>query len=261
MGFGTYKNQEPLSQFIENLRVVCSNNEYEFIDTARFYKNEKKIGSALQKLKKEFSFHILVQSKVWPKNFTNVKTELKKSLKDLQLTKIDSYLLHRPHWDMKINILAWKQLIKCQQAGLVEEIGVSNFDKEMIDILFKHSGVYPKINQIELSVANMRWDRVLYNQQKKIIIQSWRPLTNDQKIFLNHPVVVKIAKTHKIDSALILIAFLKNLALCPIIKSQNNSRIESNAKAYHVKLSSKEIEQLKALNIYLSGSSSTFDLL
>ncbi|WP_027119349.1 aldo/keto reductase family protein [[Mycoplasma] testudinis] len=261
MGFGTYKNHDNGTAFLKNLEIVCGLKQYQFIDTARLYKNEKAIGYALSKIPPIKKENILIQSKVWTNQFHQVKKELIKSLTDLRLLKLDSYLLHRPHWDMKVNIKAWQDLIKCQQQGLVTEIGVSNFDYEMIMILYNKTGVMPAINQIELSVSNMRWDRIFNNKKLKIVTQSWRPLTNDFKSISKNPLIVQLSKKYKVAEALILVAFLKNLKLCPIVKSQNQERIIENAKAFEIKLSEKEIAQLQKLNIYISASSSTYSKL
>lgn len=253
LGYGTWMNLTQDS--LDNCFKVLKKNGYDFIDTAYVYQNEQMVGKALKKL--DSNSLIPVQSKVWVTQFKDVKKALTIALKKLGLKKIWSYLLHRPHFDMNLNINAWKQLIKCQQLGLVENIGVSNYDKDMIEILKRSTGVKPAINQIELSANNFREDRVFYNLKEKIEIQAWSPM-GDLNSNLKNPTLLKIAKKHKVDVPSILISYISCQNISLIVKSQSPERTINNAKALKVKLTKEEINQIKELNTYKNKASETF---
>lgn len=253
LGYGTWMNLTQDS--LDNCFKVLKKNGYDFIDTAYVYQNEQMVGKALKKL--DSNSLIPVQSKVWVTQFKDVKNALTIALKKLGLKKIWSYLLHRPHFDMNLNINAWKQLIKCQQLGLVENIGVSNYDKDMIEILKRSTGVKPAINQIELSANNFREDRVFYNLKEKIEIQAWSPM-GDLNSNLKNPTLLKIAKKHKVDVPSILISYISCQNISLIVKSQSPERTINNAKALKVKLTKEEINQIKELNTYKNKASETF---
>lgn len=253
LGYGTWMNLTQNS--LDDCFKVLKKNGYDFIDTAYVYQNEQMVGKALKKL--DNNSLIPVQSKVWVTQFKDVKKALTTSLKKLGLTKIWSYLLHRPHFDMNLNISAWKQLIKCQQLGLVENIGVSNYDKDMIEILKRSTGVKPAINQIELSVNNFREDRVFYNLKEKIEIQAWSPM-GDLSANLKNPILLKIAKKHKVDVPSILISYISSQNISLIVKSQSPERTINNAKALKVKLTKEDISQIKEINTYKNKASETF---
>lgn len=253
LGYGTWMNLTQNS--LDDCFKVLKKSGYDFIDTAYVYQNEQMVGKALKKL--DSNSVIPVQSKVWVTQFKDVKKALTISLKKLGLTKIWSYLLHRPHFDMNLNISAWKQLIKCQQIGLVENIGVSNYDKDMIEILKRSTGVKPSINQIELSANNFREDRVFYNLKEKIEIQAWSPM-GDLKSNLKNPTLLKIAKKYKVDVPSILISYISSQNISLIVKSQSPERTINNAKALKVKLTKEEISQIRELNTYKNKASETF---
>lgn len=253
LGYGTWMNltQESLDDCFK----ILKKSGYDFIDTAYVYENEQMVGKSLKKLSSDSL--IPVQSKVWVTQLKDVKKALITSLKKLGLSKIWSYLLHRPHFDMNINISAWKQLIKCQQLGLVETIGVSNYDKDMIEILARTTGVKPAINQIELSVNNFREDRVFYNLKEKIEIQAWSPM-GDLKSNLKNSLLLKIAQKYKVDIPTILISYISSQNISLIVKSQSPERTINNAKALKIKLTKEEISQIKELNTYKNKASETF---
>ncbi|WP_052663376.1 aldo/keto reductase family protein [[Mycoplasma] testudinis] len=256
IGYGTWMNLS--TEDLTSCLAVIEKAGYDYIDTAYIYKNEAQIGRALATLaKKGKPVNLPIQSKVWVTQFGDVKGALVKALKKLKKEKLWSYLIHRPHLDMNVNINAWKQLIKCQQLGLVENIGVSNFDKDMVDLLIARTGVKPWCNQIELSVNNFREDRIVYNHNNDIFVQAWSPL-GKIKENLKNPLLIKLAKKYKTDVAGILIAFLSSQNISLIVKTIKPERAVSNAKAIKIKLTKTDIESLKVLNKYSNKASETY---
>merc|ERR1712088_767832 len=74
---------------------------YRMIDCANDYDNEHVIGDAFQELFKEgvvVREDLFVQAKLWNSNHRpeHVKADLMATLKDLQLTYLDSFVIHWP---------------------------------------------------------------------------------------------------------------------------------------------------------------------
>lgn len=254
IGFGTYKicDQNDMDQALKN---VLKNN-YGFIDTAKLYNNESLIGKALEKLQKTPCFFTppLIQSKVWPSDFKNgIKTELMQSLQRLKIPKINSYLLHRPHVDNTMNVQAWKELIACQKQGLVEVIGVSNFEPDMIRILYNETGFYPQLVQNEASLTYIRRDRMRFCSEHGIIMQGWRPLGNQQVNF-NDGFIQTMAQKYHCSIAQLLLAYVCNLGFCPVVKSTVASQIQENTQA--IKIQIKQTDML-ALELKFNTHKST----
>lgn len=247
IGFGTYKilNKQQMLDAI----IAASKIKYDFIDTAVVYENEDLVGYAIQHLKNNNLFIPLIQSKLWVTQYElDIIEEVKKSIKKLNVDVIDCYLLHRPHVDMSVNVRAWKGLIEAKKFGLIKEIGVSNFDRDQIEVLYNETKVYPICNQIECSVTYYRPDRIFYNKQKNISIQGWRPM-GDLEQTLNSPLINKLAKKYKLTKAQLLVSFTKTSGAIPIIKSVNVDRIKENKKM--IKLQQADFELLqKKLNTH-----------
>ena len=261
IGYGTYKvtDQKELNNSIKWAILA----KYDFIDTAAFYKNETQIGKAIKLFKKEFpKKEILpIQTKIFPNNFkNNIVSELKISLKKLgNLKSIEACLLHRPHVENSMNVKAWKELIKCQKLGLVKYIGVSNFEPDMIRILYNETGVIPQIVQDEASVNSIRNDRIRFCKENHIIMQGWRPIGLMEKN-MKCPLLKKMAKKYKCNVSDILITFSVAKGYVPIVKSSNEKRIYDNVKALKIKLKKEDVIKLELdLNEYQSTITSGAD--
>ncbi|WP_391591620.1 Aldo/keto reductase [[Mycoplasma] cavipharyngis] len=250
LGYGTYLYNGDSESFTKALDAAYQ-SKYDYIDTAKYYQNETEIGIALANLRKKYgsSFHFPVQTKVWPDDYLDARNQVLLSMERLQLKQLDSVLLHRPSYNLAKDIIAWKDLIQLQKEGLVKQIGVSNYDNEMLFYFEKITNVLPSVNQIEFNLYNARYDRAITNQRLDVHIQAWRPLTNDIDYLNQDPIVQSLSEKYQTTPTGIAIAFIKALGMDPIIKSTHPERIIANAKAfYDVNLSSEDLAKLKLLN-------------
>jgi diketogulonate reductase-like aldo/keto reductase len=70
-----------------------------------------------------------------------VNSSFSTSLHNLHTTYLDSYILHSPLDTLPHTVLAWKTLIKLQDAGKVRAIGVSNtYDVAILRALEEATG-------------------------------------------------------------------------------------------------------------------------
>lgn len=248
IGYGTFQIHD-INVLKECIKQAVLSG-YDFIDTAYIYQNEEEIGKAIKELEKEgFNHKIVIQTKVWPQFYGNVKDSILLSCQKLQVKKLDMCLLHRRHFNLNMDISAWEQLIECKKEGLVDEIGVSNYDRDALDIIYQRTHLYPTSNQIELSVNNYRADRVAYNNSKNIEVQAWSPLgdiVNNQE----NPLLIEMSKKYNTDVAGILIAFIGTLGHSIIVKTSSTQRVISNFNSFQIKLEDKDVEELKKLNTF-----------
>jgi len=106
---------------------------FRHIDTAQLYDNELAIGNALQRLTIPRA-DLFITTKVW---WTNLAPDLflpsvEASLKRLQLDYIDLLLIHWPHPEIALDIYL-PELMKAQEKGYAQHIGVSNFNVAMVE--------------------------------------------------------------------------------------------------------------------------------
>lgn len=246
IGFGTYKILD--QKKMDNAIKWAIESGYDFIDTAKLYGTEELIANALAKFKKENPKKKipLIQSKVWPTDFKNgVKKEMLASFKRLGgIKKIDAFLLHRPHVDNTKNVKAWKELIQCKKEGLVSQIGLSNFEPDMIRILFNETKVLPDFIHNEASVTYIRKDRIRHAQDHKLPMQGWRPFGNPAVNFKS-PLLVKMAKKYKCSLAQIMIAYSRYFGFAPVPRSDIKEEIFDNVKGLKIKLTQKDADLIE----------------
>jgi 2,5-diketo-D-gluconate reductase B len=131
--FGTYPLKgEALSNAVE-LAITAG---YRAFDTAQMYGNEADLGATLagSGLPRE---ELFVVTKVHPDNYSADRFfgSVEKSLRDLQLDRIDLLLLHWPPIGGDI-APPLRLLSEARQRGFTSDIGVSNFTSAMM-----HQGV------------------------------------------------------------------------------------------------------------------------
>lgn len=254
IGFGTKSLRmiELLAPFLKKANEC----KYDFIDCAWRYGNEAIIGLALKAIKKSdmsFDLSIAFQSKVWPSQFAGgIAKSLKFTLQKIgAINVIDSYMLHRPSHNLESNLSAWKQLLDCKRNRITKKIGLGHFDKDLMEFLFTSTSARPDFVQIELSVNNMRWDRIFYCWKHNIQIQATEPLGLLEENEKN-PIIIEMTKKYNTDVKRLLLAYLLNQGITPIVVSVSIEEIDNLITAKNILLDKEDIEKLKTLNTYSS---------
>lgn len=248
LGFGTYKIKTSVAKMTEILETAYL-AKYDYIDTAEFYRNESVIGAALQNLKTKYgaTFDFPVQTKVWPYNYANVRKSVLRSMQKLRVKQLDSVVLHWPGSNLAYDLIAWEQLIELQNEGLIRQIGVSNFEPDMLKFFKPITKVMPAVNQVQFNVYNHSYN---YSAMQKVGIQmqAWRPLTLTIKELHADPLIQELATAYSTTPTGIAIGFIKKLKIDPIVKSVTLSRIKANAQAFHgINLTDGDLKKLIAI--------------
>ena len=133
-GGGVWGDHIPDDQTIDAMRTAIDSG-ITWIDTAEIYgrgRSEELVGEALQ------GIDALVFTKVAPKGAgtgfkpDQVKAAARKSLKRLQRDVIDLFQLHWADSSIPVED-TWGAMVELVDEGVVRYIGVSNFDRELIE--------------------------------------------------------------------------------------------------------------------------------
>src|ERR1700683_1109350 len=117
---------------------------YRHIDTAKLYKNETGVGSAIRNSEVPRE-EIWVTTKLWPTDFPNPRRGLEGSLRRLGLDYVDLYLIHWPTpvfipgYDQRL----WHSIERLVDEGLVKTIGVSNFQVPRLETILLSAHIPP----------------------------------------------------------------------------------------------------------------------
>ncbi|OZJ05034.1 hypothetical protein BZG36_02124 [Bifiguratus adelaidae] len=288
VGFGCWKVAPEQAASTIELAIRAG---YRLIDGACDYGNEKEVGQGIRAaiaakvVKRE---ELFITTKLW--NTYHAKEDFRpafnRQLADLGLDYIDLYLIHfpcpiamvpiekayPPEWTVpgasKIELHKhapmhelWREMESLVESGLVKNIGVSNFNVQLLMDVWQYAKIKPQVLQVEIHP---------YLQQKRLIdfaksvglqITAYSSLgpasfaefnmENASKVtpLLSHSTIASIAQAHNATPAQILLAWALNCGLCVIPKSMSEDRIKQNLESSKVLLSPKEMEEIAKMDL------------
>lgn len=239
LGFGTWqiKGEEAVAATTAALEAG-----YRHLDTATVYQNEGQVGQALRDsgVARE---QVFVTTKCPPHRAGQELDTLRQSLDLLGTDYVDLWLIH---WsaDNGSNVDLWRAFVEAQESGLARDIGVSNFDAQMIDELVSATGTSPAVNQIEWSPLLFDASVVDQHRAREVALEGYSALRGGT---LEHPAIVKIADNAGRTPAQVIIRWHLQHGIVVIPKSRNADRIRSNADVGDFELSSDDMAALDAL--------------
>ncbi len=131
---------------------------------------------------------------------------------------------------------------------MLRGIGVSNFNvKELKELMAdKRTKIKPMVNQVEFSPFNYQKDLLEFCQKENIVLTGFTPLAATKK--KDHPVLVAIAKKHKVTWAQVMLRWALQHGVVVIPKSTNEGRINQNANLYGFELDHDDMAKLDKLD-------------
>ena len=239
IGFGTWqiKGEEAVTATTAALEAG-----YRHLDTATVYDNEGQVGQALRDSGVERE-KVFVTTKCPPHRAGKELDTLRQSLDLLGTDYVDLWLIHWPA-ENGSNVDLWRAFIEAQESGLARDIGVSNFDAQMIDDLTSTTGTSPAVNQIEWSPLLFDASVVEQHRARSVALEGYSALRGGT---LEHPAIVEIAEKAGRTPAQVIIRWHLQHGIVVIPKSRNADRIRSNADVGDFELSSADMAALDAL--------------
>ncbi|XP_040823975.1 prostaglandin-E(2) 9-reductase-like isoform X1 [Ochotona curzoniae] len=294
LGFGTFASSEnPKSEAVDAIRKAIDAG-FRHIDAAYAYQNEEEVGQAIRSkiadgtVKREDIFYT---SKLWSTFHRPelVRTCLEQSLKKLQLDYIDLYIIHfpvpmKPGEDIvpkdengkvifdTVDLCAtWEAMEKCKDAGLVKSIGVSNFNRRLLEMILNKPGLKykPVCNQVECHLYLNQSKLLNFCKSKGIVLVAYSALGShrlpqwvDQNspVLLEDPVISAMAKKHKRSPAQIALRYQLQRGVVVLAKSFNEKRIKENAQIFDFELPSEDMKTLDGLDKNLRYSHLEFGI-
>lgn len=244
VGFGTYplKGEVGVEAIVSALKTG-----YRYLDSAVNYENEEEVGDAIRKSHIPRD-EVMVATKI-PGRF-HAKDLAAQSLRDsasrMKLDHIDVGLIHWPNPSVDLYVEAWQALIEAQQAGLVKEIGVSNFTAQHLRRIIDETGVTPLVNQIELHPYFPQVEMVQVHEELGIRTQAWSPLGKASAPYSEGP-VVEAAKAHDATPAQVILRWHVQRNVMPLPKSATPSRQKENLDVLGLDLTDAEVAAITAL--------------
>ncbi|PTI30597.1 aldo/keto reductase [Mammaliicoccus vitulinus] len=245
LGLGVYKISEDDVERVVNTAIEAG---YRAIDTAWFYKNEKALGHALNKIDIARE-ELFITTKLW-NDFQGYDETIKAfndSLESLQLKYIDMYLIHWPCPEDNLFVETYQALEKLYKEGKIKAIGVCNFKEHHLEKLLAETEVVPAVNQVEFHPKFNQKELQTYCESKGIKVMAWSPLMRGGE-WLDNPVLKNIAEKYNKTVAQVIIKWHIQQDRLVIPKSQNDNRIRENFDVFNFELSDEDITEIDNLH-------------
>lgn len=244
IGFGVFRINDP--DECEKVVLQAVQSGYRLIDTASAYENEEAVGRALRRsgVPRE---ELFVTTKLWitDTSYEGAKRGFQRSLDRLGLDYVDLYLIHQPFNDY---YGAWRAMEELYAEGKVRAIGVDNFTQtRLADFLFFNK-VKPAVNLIECNAFFQREDELAYMQSEGIRMQAWSPLAAGSTGLLDNPTLLEISRKHQKSVAQIVLAWLVQRGITPLVKSTNPERMKENLAIFDFELSAEDTAKIASLD-------------
>ncbi|XP_034838628.1 aldo-keto reductase AKR2E4-like [Maniola hyperantus] len=242
---------------------------YRHIDTASIYNDEHQVGAALSKkmaegvVKREDLF---ITTKLWNDAHAcdSVVPALRESLRRLNLTHVDLYLVHypiatktvafKPYVDIDY-LETWRGMVEAKKLGLAKSIGICNFNLAQLQRLCASNDVKPAVLQIETNLNLQNPELREYCHDHDIAVMGYTPFGS---LFpgrakpgappprVDDPQLAAIAGKYNKTVPQVVLRYLYELGVTPIPKSVTSSRISENLDVLDFQLDEFERKQLSS---------------
>jgi diketogulonate reductase-like aldo/keto reductase len=237
LGFGTWQIRGD-----DAVRATSAALEagYRHLDTATVYGNEAQVGLALADSGVARD-DVFVTTKCPGDRAGRAMDTLRESIDKLGTEYVDLWLIH---WPTEVATELWGEMQEARESGLAREVGVSNFDTDLVDEVGKAVGVTPAVNQVEWSPLLYEADVLAGHRERGIVLEGYSALRGGT---LEHPTITAVAERHGRTPAQVIIRWHLQHEVVVIPKSVNEERIRSNADVADFELSADDMTALDAL--------------
>ena len=244
IGYGVFRMKDPAE--CEEAVVQAIQSGYRLIDTAAAYENEEAVGRAIRRcgVPRE---ELFVTTKLWitDTSYEGAKRGFARSMERLGLDSVDLYLIHQPYNDY---YGAWRALEELYAAGKARVIGVDNFTPDKLADFVFWNKVKPAVNLIECNAFFQREEERRYMESQNIQMQAWSPLAAGQGRLFENETLRALAATHNKTVAQIVLRWLVQRNIVPLVKSANPERMRENLEIFDFALTDAEMQQIAALD-------------
>jgi diketogulonate reductase-like aldo/keto reductase len=216
---------------------------YRHIDTATVYGNEAEVGRALRDsgLPRE---DVFITTKLPPERAGRGRETLQASLRALDVTAVDLWLIHWPP-RVKDVVSTWEEMLAARADGLARAVGVSNFSTAQLDRVINETGETPALNQVPWSPFQHSPKRLADHRERGIVLEGYSPFKRSD---LRSRTLADVAATHEVTPAQVVLRWHLQHDIVVIPKSVTPERITTNLDVYDFSLSDEEMSRIDSLS-------------
>ena len=242
IGLGTWDIRGKEGEKIIQLALEVG---YRHIDTAQMYENEKEVGNAISDSKIERE-EIFITTKIYTLIVKNdgIEDSFENSLINLKTDYVDLLLIHFPAFTTNLSDML-DILFKLKETGKTKNIGISNFNHNLVNECIKLGYKDIFCNQVEYHPYLEQNNLIKVLKEYNILPVAYSPLAKGK--LLNDKVVIKIAEKYSKQPAQIILRWLNQQDWISIPKSANEDRMKENMNIFDFTISEKDMNLLHGL--------------
>lgn len=263
---------------------------YRHLDSACDYGNEVEVGQGIARAIADgicTRQELTIVSKLWNTYHReeHVQAAVEKTLSDLGLDYLDSYLIHfpiaqpfvpfetryPPEWVFDANasqpvmetaavplIETWRAMEQLVNKGLVKTIGVCNYNSGLLNDLMSYAVIKPTDLQIESHPYLTQEKLIRLAKNYGIAVTAFSPLgamsyfeldmADELESVLSQPVIISIAEQHGKTPAQVVLRWGIQRGCTLISKSTKLERLQENMAIFDFVLSEQQMADISALN-------------
>ena len=241
--FGTYGMLRP-----DMLRMIPAalGGGFRHIDTAQIYRNEQEVGECIVSSGIPRS-EIFVTTKVWVANYPESRfaRSVDESLEKLRSDYIDLLLLHWPHDSVPLaeQIGLLNETVR---AGKVRHIGVSNFNRQLIDQAIGLSAVPLVTNQFEYHPYLDQSLVIEATRKAGLAVTAYCAMAVGR--VLTDPTIAEIADSHARTIPQIVLRWsVQQDGVVALSRTTNPGRVAENLAVFDFELGEDEMAAIQTL--------------
>ncbi|QLK26118.1 aldo/keto reductase [Natrinema zhouii] len=244
LGLGTWQNDDP-EQCAESVQTALETG-YRHIDTAQAYGNEAAVGEGIAAADTDRE-EVFLATKVWPENLAHddVLETARDSLDRLGVDSVDLLYVHWPSrtYDAEETLSAFSELY---DEGLIENVGVSNFQPEQLEVAVDVCDAPIFANQIEFSPLLPQEEIREACDDYDIEVVGYSPLARGQ--VFQQPEIQDVAEKHGASEAQVSLAWAREKGVTVIPKASGADHIGDNWESLTVELDREDINRIDAID-------------
>ncbi|UPV76236.1 aldo/keto reductase [Halorussus limi] len=245
LGLGTWENTDG-ETCAESVRQALEMG-YRHIDTAQAYDNEEYVGQGIADADVDRE-DVFLATKIWTSNlsYDDVIHTAKESLDKLGVDYVDLLYVHWPanEYDPEDTLPAFDQL---HDDGLIENVGVSNFEPRHLDEAREILDAPVFANQVEMHPMLPQDELVEYGRENDVNLVAYSPLARGE--VFDVPEIQEVAEKHDASAAQVSLAWLlQRDGVAAIPKASSEDHIRDNWGALDLELDDEDVEKIESID-------------
>ena len=244
LGIGTWQNTDP--EECANAVATALDVGYRHVDTAQAYDNEASVGEGLARADVPRE-DVFLATKVWIEQlaYDDVLASTEASLDRLGVDYVDLLYIHWPAgaYDPEDTLAAFDELY---DEGLIERVGISNFEPEQVTEAVETADAPIFANQIECHPLLPQEELRAHCADHDVEVVAYSPLARGE--VFDVPEIQDVAEKHGVSEAQVSLAWLDEKGVTAIPKATSEAHVRDNWASRTLDLDDEDVATIDGID-------------